>query len=868
MRKHSRGAVTVFVTLLLIPAVLVSGTGVDISRVYAARSAARDANQLAANALLTNYDAVLQDLYGLYAVIGDDDDLTGMVDLYVRASLFGEEVTDAQLNQFRLFGGQESVTASVSASEPLSNVEILRRQIEEYSKYRVPVAIVVDILDRLKDSGATEMGANTEAAAQKLEVDDQVEEVVVKFAQVQKKADAMHADFMKNERETYEIINGTVTRLEMQFKDLMKVRQDYEAETNLDKLDDLQDHYDKIKENISFIGATGGFVGKNWVPAHWDEELEDDVPGEWGEYSPLRISSLQSVVDFHKTVPERYYNQLSELAQLCAEADAAKGELERRIGELEAQLNSGNCSAELVTNMKKEIETYKKLLDVDFTGLGQTYQTSAKNYMDNVSTRQFRDLQGYTTVTGRVISYSNLENFSSVPGFEIDFNVNTAFYQGKDNRLQEFQAAGLTYEAPQGLVKFRDASPDHEACCKLLEELDLAVKSEDEELSEEEKQGKSSFKSLFKQMKELWDGLTDYDPAPGAGSYPSSAASGSWAFSTRGEGMELDFGTSDFSVDGGDDKGMRSTLKTFAGLVTGKTDAAELFGNALAKGANRVLLVGYATQMFSNWNYKYTYAEKDAPLSLTGQPISAANNYFYNSEWEYLFNGNLDAGKNLGKATMTILAIRFLANYASSYMVSSVNTEIREMEAVVSAIPFAGGALRFLVRPLYVLGESVVDVSLLRTGHGIALLKTNKSGGWRFSLYNFAVSTIKDEAKEAVDTEKEKQKGLLYSDYLIVFLLVSDPEVLATRIGDLIALNVTTSKNSLPEKAKGNADARADAASSASLFDLSKAYTTFAVETRTEVRFMFLSMPFAQQGINGVVPPTTFPVTVTDYRGY
>ena len=28
------------------------------------------------------------------------------------------------------------------------------------------------------------------------------------------------------------------------------------------------------------------------------------------------------------------------------------------------------------------------------------------------------------------------------------------------------------------------------------------------------------------------------------------------------------------------------------------------------------------------------------------------------------------------------------------------------------------------------------------------------------------------------------------------------------------------------------------------------------------------SMPFAQQGVNGVVPPGTLPVSVTDYRGY
>ena len=37
--KHDcRGAVTVFVSLMLIPAVLISGSGVDIARLYVARS--------------------------------------------------------------------------------------------------------------------------------------------------------------------------------------------------------------------------------------------------------------------------------------------------------------------------------------------------------------------------------------------------------------------------------------------------------------------------------------------------------------------------------------------------------------------------------------------------------------------------------------------------------------------------------------------------------------------------------------------------------------------------------------------------------------------------------------------------------------
>lgn len=865
MRKHSRGAVTVFVTLLLIPAVLVSGTGVDISRIYAARSTARDANQLAANALMTNYDALLQDLYGLYAVIGDDDTLTGMVDLYVRASLFGEDVEEAQMGEFRLFWGHESVSAAASGSEPLSNVEILRRQIEEFSKYRVPVAIISDIVDRLKDSGTSEMAANTEAAAKKLAVDEQFEDALKKYNDVIDKADQASVNYLADEEKTYKAVNETVSQIRYQLNDMLSIRVEYEAafssgEPDYEKENDIQDHYKAVSDNISTC-ASGGWIGYNWIPAHVDDE-GNDVPGAWENPHYKYYDGLQSTVNQGVEKLEGHSADLEELVQLCQEADAAKGALVQKINELEAKLDDGTCSPELVENMRAELGDAKKLLAYNFTELGTQMKVTANDYIVSTSTPPLKDIDGYGTGgSGGHISFENLQDVTRLSGYEIDFKIHTALYQGKTDRLKEIQNALSTYVAPQRYPTFASISDAHRECYDLIKNGEFHVKSEGE-LTDREKEEKGKFTDAFKAMKDLWNGLTNYDPAPGAGSYPNGE--GNWAFPHRSAGMEMDFFLGDFNMDDSGESGIRGTLKTFSNLITGKTDVVELFGNVLANASNRVLLVGYATQMFSNWNL--TNTEGDAPLSLTGQPIDAAHNYFYNSEWEYIINGNLDAGKNLGKATTTILVIRFLANYASSYMIKKVNDEIRSTEELVSAIPYAGGVLRFLVRPLYVLGESVVDVSLLRSGYQIPLLKTNsRKDTWNFSLGGILSNAV-DEAKSgAGDPEKT---DLFYTDYLIIFMLVSEPEILASRIGDLIALNVTTVKNNLPQKSKGGADARADAAGGAALLDLSKANTTFEVKTDTRVRFMFLSMPFAQKGLNEIVPPTTFPVTVTDYRGY
>ena len=115
--RDVRGAVTVMVTLLLIPAVLVSGTAVDLARIYSARSILHDANQLAANSVLASYDALLQDLYGLYGVMAQDEQLAAMVDEYIQTAVLGEDWKETGLGTFQLFYGSDPETGGVAAAE-------------------------------------------------------------------------------------------------------------------------------------------------------------------------------------------------------------------------------------------------------------------------------------------------------------------------------------------------------------------------------------------------------------------------------------------------------------------------------------------------------------------------------------------------------------------------------------------------------------------------------------------------------------------------------------------------------------------------------------------------------------------------------
>jgi len=124
---------------------------------------------------------------------------------------------------------------------------------------------------------------------------------------------------------------------------------------------------------------------------------------------------------------------------------------------------------------------------------------------------------------------------------------------------------------------------------------------------------------------------------------------------------------------------------------------------------------------------------------------------------------------------------------------------------------------------------------------------------WKFSLQTLL----------SAGNSENDEFGINYRDYLTIFLLAGDQSTIASRTGDLIMLNVTNYNN-------GNS-LNADPArlSEMRLFDLAGANTGFEVTTTINMRFMFLSLPYAQNGSRvSVVPRKTFPVSQTDYRGY
>ena len=319
---------------------------------------------------------------------------------------------------------------------------------------------------------------------------------------------------------------------------------------------------------------------------------------------------------------------------------------------------------------------------------------------------------------------------------------------------------------------------------------------------------------------------------------------------TGGENGAIEESGTDFGTEGDwskEDEGKKQLEDSLDG------DFLSKLTNAAGELGNHALLMVYDTEMFSDYSAPRLKNGEAPRKTMAGIPMGPEVNYYYHSELEYLYNGNLaSAHENLRSVAGMILLVRFIFNYVASFTVKSVRETVGAIRSALAGTgPFAI-LVSELTRMGFAIGESAMDVERLRQGERVALFKNNDIG-----------EIVLDEVSGYGSDEPEGDDGALtltYTDYLRLFLLLVDGDTLAVRTANLIELNVTNYKYKI--------NANEEKMSEAERFDLTKAITGFSLTTTAEMKMLFLSMPMAQEGVNGIIPPKTLSVSATDYRGY
>jgi hypothetical protein len=462
--KNTNGAVTVFVTLLLIPAVLVSGSAVDLARIHTARNVLQDANQLAANSLLTQYNALLNDIYGLFGIAEDDPILFNLLNEYVSVTVFGEESQNRSLGTFQVFYGADLSMDEVSFAEnkSLRNTDVLRRQIEEYMKYRGPVLIVNQFLDAL--DGNTIAG-DTAVLRDKNSIDSNIANLLDKYKE-------LYEAIVRANRCTQAVggaggghfgtVSSTLRQIHEHFIEMNSVKLAWlDAGCSAERSEHVT-RYEGLRRNIA-SRVVGGPTVSNWQGG------SRNADGEWmrgrGFTSHGNVNvGLNRIIENTIESAHGFKTNFDRVVEIAREIEEIRASLIIAVNELERKLNNSELSEELRAALtqrhgsppKSLIESYRDILKWDdLVDMAHAYNTSGYSYIDNVFIPmlegvRFRNINSPASMS---LSRVELANIVTDSRFSIAGDIVPIF--------AEFPVGSVNYPYPQGFLYFAQISQRH-----------------------------------------------------------------------------------------------------------------------------------------------------------------------------------------------------------------------------------------------------------------------------------------------------------------------------------------------------------------------------------------------------------------------
>lgn len=149
-----RGSIGVLLTLILVPVLMFSGIIVDASRLFASKTVVSGAGDLTMNAALAQYDKKLKDNYGLTAMSkspGSPDEqqkLEQMFNESINAKNLAGESSEGLSSLIQL--EETGFEAKGVESSSLAENDVFRQQVVEYMKFRGPVYMADDLLEKIK----------------------------------------------------------------------------------------------------------------------------------------------------------------------------------------------------------------------------------------------------------------------------------------------------------------------------------------------------------------------------------------------------------------------------------------------------------------------------------------------------------------------------------------------------------------------------------------------------------------------------------------------------------------------------------------------------------------------------------------------
>ena len=349
--KNTRGSITVFVTLIMIPTIFFTGFLTDLARIKLYSNQAIMAADNYGDAVLSEYDNLLKELYGLFAVTQNEKGLEELEKFqeYMKTS-FNPAYNAVSV---RYFDGLQNMDQNGAISYKnkkgfmpyannvvnisyvpvenanLANSDVFATQVGDFMKFRIAQSIGDDgdiLLQALDAVESTKDDAN--AIDKKTDLDSKAGETLEKAQAYYKEIKKInkYPDYILNINTEYQNAITTIEECENKANDEISELQnseDAEVEASEENIQAIRDKYASEMENAynAFVDTIEyGDITFATFPSTADtlSDCAQEVEDKMGELKEIR-SELQSVLEqenISDTIKDGITDDLKQLDEL------------------------------------------------------------------------------------------------------------------------------------------------------------------------------------------------------------------------------------------------------------------------------------------------------------------------------------------------------------------------------------------------------------------------------------------------------------------------------------------------------------------------------------------------------------------------
>ena len=831
--RRRRGAITIFLTIILIPTMLFSAVLIDGSRMASAKAMTQEASDLAAASALANYNLELKKQFGLFS-IKDPDNMEAVYKESLEATLmaYGFESNAEYSDQIwqmmkSAVTGQKDYSgasfmnlydfkvesASTEALYPLSEKEVLKTQMVEYAKFR-GLYVIMDRLNILNNLG------NLKTAAEENE----------KTASAMEEKMGIDEDNASADRAVQDLKNS-ISEFKGKLGSLSSKKEEYIA---------------ALKAQMQVLRVEN---------TDTEEELDESVTEAAKKYEAKKQELEQA---FRDTV--------TIAGTVRTKAQAAKGAAQSAVSRLKnfSGANSGGNenTAELAkdaensaNDYQKYVEAAEKILDASLLEqLAKEDSSRMKNVLDKIDKAIHMSDEAEEKEKEKEEKENKITETEEQSEAETDENTeeNTRYYFF----FLDFKTYSEETElVVQGTDSSRNYKPAVESVYKKYSELtgaswlDIRLTNQDSGQSE----GKITKDYAKEQSGSAGDSSKDAENAAKRSEISSEDYKN---LPSRGEASEGKKANTGFDVEGSNlnaSKDIMSGGKHSMLQDIGETMRDDILSLSYMFGTFKTRMTGVPkftseampeSEKQNPYMPEWRYAHPEGELDMRFLPKKDRDTVL-RAEIEYLIYGNRTDAANEDAVYATIYAERLANNMIALYGNDTVNEACHAAAAAAATgaallgVPVPEPVFFWIFLTAWSVAETTQDMNFLVSGgYKIPLIKTSK---------NVLLDELPTQGVKVTDYE-DTSLLVSYEDYLLILLVLKGEEKRIIRSADLIQVNMRKNGQSS--------------------FEMEKAFTCLKADTQMSIRYLFGSvMPFGsayeEQGYTGRMGFSS-----TIYQGY